>query len=304
MFQERTVLVLGAGASIPFGFPSGPRLTKEIIDNLAADSPLRRQMYTAFGDQKVNTFQNALKLSDHRSIDAFLEHRSEFFDVGKGAIACALLPCEKRANLFTGGASWYGYLLDRLPMRFEELKDRLAVVTFNYDRTLRYYLLNAISNRYNLPVVEAAKWLEYLPIIHVYGSLGELPIENLVGGPTAVAFGEEPSPTTIQRSIGQLRIMHDREESNPWLDKAHGLLRRAERVIFLGFGYDPTNLKRLLRYGPTEVQAFIGSAHDMTDAEARLVERRLKECGCKSTSQPDWQTGETLGFLRKHCWFD
>jgi len=37
MIKEKTVLILGAGASKPYGFPTGEELRREIIDNYVND---------------------------------------------------------------------------------------------------------------------------------------------------------------------------------------------------------------------------------------------------------------------------
>ncbi len=229
-------------------------------------------------------------LSDQRSIDSFLEHRPEFLDVGKAAIASYLLPYETMTRLFPNSDTWYGYLLDRLPPQLEALEGRLAVVTFNYDRTLEHYLFTALVNRYNRSAAEARAALAAIPIHHVYGSLGPLPVDANPDG-QAVAFGEPIGPGTLTRSASTIRIIHERELSNEGLEGAHQVLREAERVIFLGFGYDRTNLDRLLAYGPSSRTMFMGSAMEMTGAEVTLAQGHIRRLGSVAIPQLDNEHG-------------
>jgi len=55
---------------------------------------------------------------------------------------------------------------------------------------------------------------------------------------------------------------------------AHEILRSAAKVIFVGFGYNATNLKRLL---PDQLPQckFFGSRLDITDVEAEPIRRLM-----------------------------
>jgi hypothetical protein len=106
LFTTDTVLILGAGASIPYGFPSGADLVIRICARGAG-------AYRAFGieEQQAAEFIQALRASEQPSVDAFLEHRPNFMHVGMVAIAATLVECEQEANLRKPG-EWYGYLLN------------------------------------------------------------------------------------------------------------------------------------------------------------------------------------------------
>jgi hypothetical protein len=99
--MRRTVFILGAGASAVFGFPTGQGLCKLVCEELRADgeygSALRDN--TAFGDEEINRFCRELLLSAQPSVDAFLEHRREFLDLGKAAMALILVRKEVLGNL-------------------------------------------------------------------------------------------------------------------------------------------------------------------------------------------------------------
>src|SRR6185295_12564481 len=109
MIGRQTVLVLGAGASQPYGFPLGAGLVDQVCTEIL-DENQGRTLGTvgADGKQYFVTFSERLKRLGHRpdlierfavqmrqarpySIDAFLETRTEFRTVGKAAIADVLL---------------------------------------------------------------------------------------------------------------------------------------------------------------------------------------------------------------------
>jgi hypothetical protein len=120
---------------MPFGFPSGYDLKVQITEQLNPEnaSEMRSQILAAPLDTNiVDKFWTALDKSGRRSVDAFLEHRVEFLEVGKMSIACALLPREQEHRLFeTREGNWYEYLFNKLNARFENLsQNALAVITF------------------------------------------------------------------------------------------------------------------------------------------------------------------------------
>ncbi len=132
MIQTQTVLILGAGASGPYGFPSGYELLIRVLDLGIANQLIR----AGFEAGEVKQFQYSLGHSGTLSVDAFLEHRPEFLRIGKFAIALLLIPFEDEARLFTKYSSpgWYDYLFGQLSTDFDSFgANRLSIITFNYD---------------------------------------------------------------------------------------------------------------------------------------------------------------------------
>ncbi len=163
MITTNTVLILGAGASVPFGFPTGEGLKNEMCNRtLLSDGLVNILRSSGFNAETIGRFRTALIRSGRPSVDAFLEYREEFVDVGKAAIACTLLPLEKTDRLFDcwmqkgekpddNMGNWYqhlfGVLSDGVP--FDDFdKNKLGIITFNYDRSLEQYLFTALKNSY------------------------------------------------------------------------------------------------------------------------------------------------------------
>jgi hypothetical protein len=51
--------------------------------------------------------------------------------------------------------------------------NQVSFVTFNYDRTLEHFLCVRIANTYGIALPLAWESVKKIPIVHVYGSLGE-----------------------------------------------------------------------------------------------------------------------------------
>lgn len=108
MIKINTVFILGAGASRPFEFPTGPELVERVIKSLQESGIGRADKPSAFDHlhdlgievDEIRRFQRHLRLSGAMSVDVFLEHRREFLEIGKAAIAANLIPFEKSILLF------------------------------------------------------------------------------------------------------------------------------------------------------------------------------------------------------------
>jgi len=98
--MAKTVLVLGAGASAPYGFPSGQKL----CDIIKVDLNRTQDELDRMGVHKrsYDMFRQQLQRAGRSSVDAFLESRPDLIGQGRLAIALALLPCEKEDRLFNG----------------------------------------------------------------------------------------------------------------------------------------------------------------------------------------------------------
>src|SRR4051794_6006231 len=105
MIATRTVFVLGAGASMPYAFPSGAQLRRELVEEfgsrLITSAGGSLVKLSGFSGDQVRGFAHAFSRSNMASIDAFLAKRQEFADVGKAAIALILSRKEVDANLFS-----------------------------------------------------------------------------------------------------------------------------------------------------------------------------------------------------------
>lgn len=269
MINKKTVLILGAGASIPYGFPSGEGLVDLIC---GGDNDFKRLV--AEGAEgacvsylDVSHFITALGEAEPESIDVFLGNKPEFEKVGKAAIAATLLPRECESELKSKwrelrlkdeksklGGHWYKYLSNLLQANtsFEEFNEnKLSIITFNYDRSLEHYLFTTLQASFHKKrPEECAEKLNSIKIVHIYGQLGYLPWQTNDGGDIPFASGpqayDRESILRIRRAIQSIKTMsEDFEKNDSHIKLARQLLTEAVRIYFLGFGYHPVNLEIL-----------------------------------------------------------
>ncbi len=308
MIKRDLALVLGAGASMPYGFPSGYELKRKIVEGLdpavqTSTTGMRHIVCAAgFTPAQVEAFRSALGNSGKKSVDAFLEHRADFLDVGKVSTAAILLPLERQSALFEGkGPNWYEYFFNKLNARFEDFdKNRVSVLTFNYDRSLEHYLLTALRNSYGKTLEECAEKLKSVPIVHLHGDLGDLPLQATGGVPYG---GIELTSSVIRHSASRIQIIHEDVSDKPQFQQAHHLLRRAQMICFVGFGYDATNAQRLSKSERFSNKQILGSAKDITEAEAQIIRSTMAQLGFVGIALERGYS-EALMFLRHYCVFD
>jgi len=285
MIQTPTVLVLGAGASMPYGFPSGRDLKNKIVKSpshvyllpRAAKNPLEAQKW----NQKCDLLRQDLRLSAQASVDAFLEHRPDHLELGKRLMAHMLISVENPNGLYPDDPDWYQYLWQRMgtsPDKFHE--NKLSVITFNYDRSLEHFLFTALVNSYRLSKEDAAEQLKHIPIIHVYGQLGLLEWQaNKDEEANVIPYGGKPTAEVALPAARGIQILPEGKKESAEFHKAHELLIQAESVYFLGFGYNPTNMERLKlplhgteHYSDSRLLA--GSCYHLTKAEKSVFQNR------------------------------
>jgi hypothetical protein len=293
LISRPTVLILGAGASRMYGFPEGAELKKLVLQRLDNMGSAEFAQYHLMGIEPsdVTNFRDALKQSGVNSVDAFLEHRREFLKIGKTAMAEALIPFEDESKLFSSDADWYGYLLDRLNAPLDHFREnRLTILTFNYDRSLEWYMFKALQARYRLKKNEAIEVLTMLPVIHLYGMLGSIPWDQN-GRPYDPSAEEHQIPLARDK----IKIIHEDLTGDLEFNRAKAELAIAERIVFLGFGYNRINVQRLHPEKWRSVEEpILGSAFGLTRREKIIAARQIGKQS--SFGEADW---DVLRFLRE-----
>lgn len=238
--RRKTVLVLGAGASLTYGYPTGRQLTDKIR---ALDEHSIMEALPSGAFMRVSTFKDLFIRSRMPSIDRFVAMHPECENVAKTAIALVLLEAERDEALYpnAGADDWYGYLVDKLlPDKFEEFDPSwLTVVTFNYDRSLDWVLRRATGAAYGDEA--SAPTAPRVKILHVYGGLDRLALDY--GG-----YHELPSDHQsylAREAADRLHLISTAREDRKHIDEIQRALREAERVCFLGFSFDRLNIARL-----------------------------------------------------------
>ena len=301
MISERTVLILGAGASMPFGFPSGGELKREIVSLQDGDSELMRWLLVSgFDHKEVVNFARALGESPFSSVDRFLEFtHGKYRRIGCAVIATEiLLKSQKLASL--RDYNWMEIFFGALAPQFEEgLTDsKLMVVTYNYDCSFEFLLWRGLQS--SIEPKRAEVTFNKIKVIHLHGRI-------------APASDSRQLPSvcceTIQDSLdvqNGIRSFHEQNADMTQFEEARRAICAAKRICFLGFGYDRVNIEHLLRGSPQpdfSDKCLCGSALDRTEVENRNVNQEFFVSEF-SFGKSDWDASRFLresGVLEKIC---
>jgi hypothetical protein len=298
VIEGNIVFVLGAGASNDFKFPLGYELVDMVLAKFGRNRTGRPQLLTYSGCDEVelDVFLEALDGSAQNSVDAFLEYRREFMKIGKAAIAYCLIECEDPVQLYrtrSPTGHWLRYLLGRMRGKtFEDFaENKVGFITFNYDRTLEYFLCRAHANTFGKTEEEAAQIIKTIPIIHVHGQLGYLPAW---GEKNARPFWLQVNESILRMCVEEIKIMHEGADVvTPEYERARHLLAKASNVYFLGVGFNGLNLERLAVRSLKDNIAY-ATCIGLNNAEAGLLQSQL---GGKLTI---FQNCDCLTMLRQH----
>ncbi len=303
MIGTKTVFVLGAGASKPFGLPLGIELKNLVLQNYSPNTPdsqHRAHLFntTDFTERHLSEFIEALRYSGLLSVDAFLERRPEFMPIGKATMAIELLLKEHHNNLWTEGSNWLLYLYSAMIGNSLDqfAKNSVSFVTFNYDRSVEHFFSTSLANSFGRRMEDVKQILDQIPIIHLHGRLGHLPWQ--VSSPS-VEYGKTTvDKLTMEIFLREIKIVH--EDITDGRDKdflrAKQLLAEAKRVYLLGFGFGALNIERL---GLENVEAgdYDGTALHLTGKEA---EQRKRACGGRINLRDE----DSLDLLRRTAKLD
>ena len=338
MISKNTVLVLGAGASVDYEFPSGEKLIQKIIDfcsgkpnssevfnqNLLAlilhkhfqNNGIKKTLYECY--EIVERFRVQLANANPRSIDDFIASNNTMgFDiVGKACIVLVISSHESNSNSkFSEG--WYRYLWNKIyDGNREGMKKNLknlTIITFNYDRSLEYYLYNRMQNLFGMTSQQTGKLFnENVVVYHMYGQLGSFEwqqrdslvnnyemidlkiFKNKDINPESIDFDhrvsfinslpqkivESKDPKEINQKLEYLLKLTN--EIKTYKEVASNteqvILERfynADILFFLGFGYHEQNLRCLNPQQREVLKPFYGTTYGFGKAQIDGIQKDI-----------------------------
>ena len=309
--KQRTVFVVGAGASAEFGLPIGGELQSRIADmmnmkfdawqQVSGDSDIYQEARRRFGKEDRGIGKAARLISDGvrltDSIDNFMEkHRNDekIQVLGKLAIAKCIAEAERDSRLFIGpygsrdaldvsGVSdtWIVPLFRHLQRSVgaEDLDKVLADVSFivfNYDRCIEHFLRWAIMLSHGCNEDDAARVVSEANIYHPYGSLGPLPRTAGATG-TVLEFGS--SSFDLFEVSNRITTYGEQVLNDDELTNARTWIRNAQQIVFLGFGFHPQNmaLMEAPRLMPPKTRTVIGTAYGESAFNQEQVAIQLRD---------------------------
>ena len=279
MINIETVLVLGAGASKDFGFPTGRELVKQICSILESRESQEFDLFYSLAGQSdiADNFRDILIGANPLSIDAWLEHNPDYIEAGKLAIAIALLHRERLSDLRPDN-NWYQLLFQRLGSPFEDFdRNKLSIITFNYDRSLEEYLFKTFKHTHTKKRREdCVEKLNQIRTLHVYGSLGRLDWQNddPKNPVPQVDYGATLNRDTLLSAAISIKIIPTKDtKPSPEFLTAMKWIHNAQALYFLGFGYNATNMARLGIDELRRPSKVMGTAYKLGYQPRREVER-------------------------------
>ena len=297
----KTALILGAGASYPYQFPTSRELNEIIIgSNAGALTTIRERLGheiewldaartlsdSNYYHPSFDDFREAFAQSASHSIDLFVQARAREYEQYQAQIAVAaiFLCCETEAILQVD--DWYRQLWNEVLRHGGRNfpSGKLSVITFNYERSLEHYLAHKAKAAFGLCLENAHQWLSRIPIGHVYGQLGSLSMSPL---PDYIPFGNMHGDN-VWKAAGKLRLAGPRADGAEcaWTER----LRDADRIFFLGFGFWPENLSLLREFIPDSASIF-ASALGFSEKDKKRVSKELPSI---HWGEPQWTVLQCL----------
>jgi hypothetical protein len=302
-----TVFVVGAGASAEVGLPVGSDLTTRISRALNVDlnpfglfekgdaiicdalnrAASNRSLQPNLIDIACSNIRDGMKQAS--SIDQFIDDRSgdKLIELcGKLAIVREIIAAEAGSNhklSNIGGhalkKTWYHrfqHLL--LPGRLEGLERRLAsiaLIVFNYDRCIEYFLFHALQSYYSISAGDAASLLKHLAIYHPYGTVGHLPWSDSTNKDSVIDFGETPKPATLLGLADQIKTF---TEGIGDASAIKSTIAEAKTIVFLGFSFNHMNLDLLKPPklpGLLPQRSIFATAHGLSESHRKSIPNEL-----------------------------
>jgi hypothetical protein len=272
VFKQKVIFVIGAGASREYNFPLGFELKEAIASavkfrfeygssQLISGSPglldhIRRHVKgDAARANEYTTAANVLAgaIPSFISVDEALHYVSDSpqaVEVGKIGIVDQILKAERESSLafnpqtgrlehLPGGWIAEMFSMALAGMQRKDLRsifEQVTFINFNYDRAIEQYLFWALQERASATADEAGEIVAKLNILRPYGSIGQF--SPAMGN--AFSFGT----TAFFDLFSRLQNLGTYTEQKPMHDSAamREAISGAKLIIFLGFGYHPSNV--------------------------------------------------------------
>lgn len=291
MITKKSLLVLGAGASAPYGFPTAHELRKRILSDFALK--LRVLMELDFPGElearyiasETDELANKFGFSGIDSIDKFILFNPHLERIGKYSIAVTINDYETRSTFREKmekekeEEDWYSYLYNELIEEIEHANDlpdspsfqNLRIITFNFDRSLEYFLYQSLLNSFeNLDNKSMLELIKQIGVHHVFGQIGSLPYYE---SPLVVNYRDKIKFGQLSEICEQINIVAPENQNQ---SKYRELVEWADKIFFLGFGFDMENMEILDMFGALDPKKSIyGTAVNLDEKEISKIKTHI-----------------------------
>lgn len=289
MIDTPTLFILGAGASKPYGYPIGTELRADIVNNFSIEIKALAGNQNIIKVENVDRFVECFSKSSLKSIDKYLALNPDHSYIGKIAITRSILKYEMlsvfRENVNNANEDWYTYLYNYMTDGFNKPEDykhfcenKVAFITFNYDRSFEYFLYDSFFHSFNQKEVDMRKDINVLvpfPIIHVYGTVGALSLSEWFSHSTGYQ-GKFNNFSSIESRSNDIRVIGEDRAEDEMKEQVKKLLADYKRIFFLGFSYAQENLDAIdLPNSIDQNYSIYGTAKGMTTREINEARTRI-----------------------------
>ena len=308
MFEAKTVLVLGAGASVEVGLPVGSQLLDDIcklIDIKFDFSSQKSGDRTIFDALKivVNEDREVVKTNEHlhcawqilksaeqglsidNIVDALEDERIEL--IAKLGIVRAIQMAEEKSQCFSKPldhnkelelshfkSSWYDSLTKAICEKrrvsdISKVFENLSIISFNYDRCIERYLPFSIANYYGVSSQTILDLMPRLKIVRPYGIAGLLPwMPNPI---SKYNSDHRIHAAQLANSAEMIRTFTQGVADETVSAEIRSVISDAERIIFLGFAFHPQNMEILTAKVDQSTQV-LATAHSASENDRRVIQ--------------------------------
>jgi len=265
MIKENTLFILGAGASTPYGFPTGNKLRENISKKLGLLINKYINPESSFEDdalfdllKDLPEFTSSLSRS-LASIDLFLSWQNRFEEIGKIGIILSIIDFEIQSTFREESknvsSDWYSHIFRFLTKditKYDDYKsfenNKVNFVTFNYDRSLEYLISDSLAAAFNLNMAELQGLMSNIQFHHVYGKVAKLSWQNedskvLDYLRPKSAGNYKFSLNFIKSLMKNIYLIQERQDINKEIIKS--LIKNASKIYVLGFGFLKENMEIL-----------------------------------------------------------
>lgn len=308
MFRNRTVFVIGAGASVELNLPSGAQLVREIASllnyrfdgfELQSGDPQIRDAIIRHSQNKngvqsdyrpyiygARHISSAMPLAP--SIDTFIDNHkgNEIIETcGKLAIVKSIIAAERRSHLFNSENifrpnrfenTWVNRFFKILVTGAQSsdpsgIFNNVSFVVFNYDRCVEHSLFESLKTYFGIDNNSATSLVKNVKILHPYGVIGELPWES----PNGIAFGGTDGYEPILEMSSEIKTFSEQIEDTRHLNEIRNEIYEAETLVFLGFAFHPQNMALLSPGKQSRAGRAFATAVGMSDTDRAIVRRDI-----------------------------
>jgi len=325
MIDTPTLFILGAGASKPYGYPTGAELRADIVSNFSTDirniagDQINTSLSIEVAIEQVDNFVKCFSKSSLKSIDKYLALNPDHSYIGKIAITRSIFKSEMlsvfRENVDNANEDWYTYLYNYMTDGFKKPEDykhfcenKVAFITFNYDRSFEYFLYDSFYHSFNQKQVDMRNQIEDLipfPIVHVYDSVGSLSLSDWFHNRCDYQ-GRFNNFSSIEARSKDIRVIGEDRAGEEMRKQVKKLLVDYKRIFFLGFSYAQENLDAIdLPNSIDQNYSIHGTAKGMTKREINEARTRINikfpdHARSRICINPHLEDVDSCALLREH----